>query len=318
MLSSAIKGGNVVLGYVIMVIVLLAGVTISMFESGDYLNTLTSIKGVNIFLSSGLTIASALFLNRFLLNYKFITLGNIAPGFFLLLFLTGLPNQVDEIKVLLSVFLLIWMIRKMISLHNVKHTYFPVFEIGVLFGVITLITPQLTAVSALFLIGLTLVKPFTWRDFIIPVLGFLFVILVGLTFQFFTDQDFSIVQIFHFEIHQPTLKAKLNLTQIVISGITAIEFVFIFKLFAVIEKKNIRQRVHYWLWIWLSIFLLVSLLFLQSPINKVELILIMGLPISVFSVEFLESSIKTWQKELILFLLIAMIFYIRIEPMLNL
>lgn len=318
MLSSAIKGGNIVLGYILMAIILLAGVCISILEPGEHLNTLTSMNGVNIFLSSGLTLASALFLNRFLLNYKFIALGNIAPGFFLVLFLTGLPNQVDEIKVLLSIFLLIWMIRKLISLHNVKHTYFPVFEIGVLFGIITLITPQFTAVSALFLIGLTLVKPFTWRDFIIPILGFLFVILVGLTYQFFADQDFSFVQIFHFELHKPSLKAKLNLTQLVISGITAIEFVFIFKLFAVIEKKNIRQRVHYWLWIWLSILLLISLLFLQSPINKVELILIMGLPVSVFSVEFLESSIKTWQKELLIFLLILMVFYVRIEPLLKL
>ena len=71
---------------------------------------------------------------------------------------------------------MVLLISKFTSLHNTKNNYFTVFEIGVIIGLIVSITPQFSGIIFLSIIGLTLVKKYSWRDFIIPLLGISFVV----------------------------------------------------------------------------------------------------------------------------------------------
>lgn len=315
MLSKVFREGNQIIGYILLFSVIGAGLVLSLIEPRIDYNSITSIWWLDLSLTSIITFGAGIFINEFLRQQKFIGLSNIAPGFFLVLFLTGLPNQAEQLNVVASVFLIVFLIRKLISLHNTNHNYIPVFEIGIIIGIIVSLTPEFTGIILLYLVGLTLVKSFSWRDFIIPLLGISFVFGVRLLYLFFTDQAIIFSDFFEFYFYQPGINAEFNLTQLILTGITAIEFLFISKLFGIIEKKNIRVRVHYWLWVWMSLFLLFSMLFMQSPINKVELILLMGLPVSVFSNEFLEDGLKTWIKDVVIALLILGIFALKIIPL---
>lgn len=315
MLSKAFRGGNQIVGYILLFAVILIGLGISLIEPRVEYNSVTSIWWLDLTLTSVITLAAGIFINEFLRQQKFIGLSNIAPGFFLVLFLSGLPNQAEQLNVVTSVFLIVFLIRKLISLHNTNHNYIPVFEIGLIIGVIVSLTPEFAGIILLYLVGLTLVKSFSWRDFVIPLLGIGFIFCLRLLYYFFTDQAIVISDFFELYFYQPGINAEFNVTQVILTGITAIEFLFISKLFGIIEKKNIRVRVHYWLWVWMSLFLLFSMLFMQSPINKVELILLMGLPVSVFSNEFLEDNLKTWMKDVVIALLIIGIFALKIIPL---
>lgn len=315
MLSNAFRGGNQIFGYILLFSVIAAGLVLSIVEPRiDYVSV-TSIWWLDLLLTSVVTLGAGIFINSFLRNQKFIGLSNIAPGFFLVLFLTGLPNQAGQLNVVSSVFLIVFLIRKLIGLHNTNHNFIPVFEIGLVIGLIVSFTPEFAGIVFLYLVGLTLVKSFTWRDFIIPLLGIGFVFFLRFLYYFFTDQPVVYLEFFEFQFYKPSINAEFNLTQVLLTGITAIEFLFISKLFGIIEKKNIRVRVHYWLWVWMSLFLLFSMLFMQSPINKLELILLMGLPVSVFANEFLEDGLKPWKKDLVIVLLIIGIFALKVIPL---
>lgn len=314
MLNSIFRGGNRFIGYVILTLIFVGGIVLSILEPVIPYDSVTSIRWLDITMVGCLTIASGVFLNRFLIQNKFIGINNIAPGFLLILFLTGLPNQADQIEIVGSVLLIIQLVRKFISLHNTTNNFISVFEIGVIIGVIALIAPQFSGIVLLTIVGLTLVKTYSWRDFVLPLLGIGFVIFLKGVVNFLFDKPIDLFSLIQLEFFKPKLKANMNISQIILSGITAIEFLFIYKLFNVIESKNIRERVHYWLWIWLSIFLLFSMLFMQSPVNKTELILLIGLPAAVFSKEFLDAPMKVWQKDLVVFLLIAFVLVLRIMP----
>ena len=312
MLNSIFRGGNKFVGYSIMFIVFTIGIILSFFEPIVSYDSLTSIRWLDMTFAGVLILSSGLFLNGFLVRNKFIHINNIAPGFVLVLFLTGLPIQASQLSILSSVFLMILLISKFISLHNTKNNYFTVFEIGVIIGLIVSLTPQFSGVIFLSIIGLTLVKTYTWRDFLIPLLGISFVLFCKGVYCFMLDKPVDWIMLLDLKFYKPKLTATTILTQLILSIITAVEFIFIYKLFTVVESKNIRERVHYWLWIWLSIFLLFSILFMQSPVNKVELILLMGLPVSVFSNEFLAGKMKPWKIDLTMVVLMLSVVSLRV------
>ncbi len=315
MLNSVFRGGNKFVGYTVMLLVFTGGIILSAIEPIVSYDSFTSLRWLDITFVSILTLFSGLFLNSYLIRNKFIHINNIAPGFLLILFLTGLPNQGSQLSVVSSVFLMILLIRKFTSIHNTKNNYITVFEIGVILGIIASITPQFSGVIFLSIIGLTLIKTYSWRDFIIPLLGICFVLFLKVVYSFMIDEPLDWSRLIDIHFYKPKLNAQMSISQVLLSGITAIEFLFIYNLFNVVESKKIRERVHYWLWIWLSIFLLFSMLFMQSPVNKMELILLIGLPVSVFSKEFLDGSMKPWQIDLIMIFLVLSILSLRIIPL---
>lgn len=312
MLNSIFRGGNKFVGYSIMFIVFASGTILSFFEPLVPYNSLTSIRWLDIIFSGVLILSSGLFLNGFLVRNKFIHINNIAPGFLLVLFLSGLPNQASQLSILISVFLMVLLISKFTSLHNTKNNYFTVFEIGVIIGLIVSITPQFSGIIFLSIIGLTLVKKYSWRDFIIPLLGISFIVFCKGIYCFMLDKPVDWVMLLDLNFYRPKLTATMSLSQLILSVITAIEFLVIYNLFTIVEGKNIRERVHYWLWIWLSIFLLFSMLFMQSSVGKVELVLLMGLPVSVFSNEFLAGKMKPWKIDVTMVVLMLSVLSLRV------
>jgi hypothetical protein len=315
MLNSVFRGGNKIVGYAILFLVFVSGIVLSFFEPAVPYESFTSVRWLDITIVGVLSLSSGLFLNGFLIRNKFIHINNIAPGFLLILFLTGLPNQASQVSIVTSVFLIVLLIRKFTSIHNTINNYFTVFEIGVILGIIALITPQFSGIIFLSIIGLTLVKTYSWRDFLIPLLGVLFVVFLKGVYNFMIDKQIDWITLIDIHFYKPKLNSEMSVSQVILSGITAIEFLFIYNLFNVIESKNIRERVHYWLWIWLSVFLLFSMLFMQSPVNKMELILLIGLPVSVFSKEFLDASMKSWQRDLTMVILIISVLSLRVIPL---
>ena len=312
MLNSIFRGGNKFVGYSIMFIVFTSGIMLSFFEPIVSYDSLTSIRWLDITFAGVLILSSGLFLNGFLVRNKFIHINNIAPGFLLVLFFTGLPIQASQLSILSSVFLMILLISKFTSLHNTKNNYFTVFEIGVIIGLIVSITPQFSGVIFLSIIGLTLVKTYSWRDFLIPLLGISFVLFCKGIYCFMLDKPVDWIMFLDLNFYKPKLNATMSFAQLTLYIIAVIEFIFIYNLFTIVESKNIRERVHYWLWIWLSIFLLFSMLFMQSPINKVELVLLMGLPVSVFSNEFLAGKMKPWKIDLTMVVLTLSVLSLRV------
>ena len=93
-----------------------------------------------------------------------------------------------------------------------------------------------------------------------------------------------------------------NLSKILIIFVSILEFGILIKLFRVIENKSRKERINYWIWIWTSFLLFISLLFFQQNFSKMMLIQFIGLPCSVFSIEyfkFKKNKKGVWKIELV-------------------
>lgn len=267
-----------------------------------------------VVLSQSSILGTALIINFTLQKNKFVGVGDALGGIIFLIFTLGLNDLHTYYKELISLFIIAFTNLRLIGIHNAVKDYLREFEVGILFGLVVLISPSFFMLSLMLLIGITLVVSFTWRDFIVLILGFLLVFVMKFVSLFLMD-SLVLQSFFPFNFSYPRFDAQFNLIQILITLISLFEFVVLVRLFSVIEKRSIKERVYYWLWIWTAVFLFLSLLFFQQTFNKFVLILILGLPCSVFSIEYFSKKGKSkgkWKEELILYCVILSVLGLRV------
>ena len=80
MLNSVFRGGNKLVGYILMFLVFSSGIILSVFETDLPYDSLTSLRWLDITVVGILILASGFFLNGFLIRNKFIHINNITPG----------------------------------------------------------------------------------------------------------------------------------------------------------------------------------------------------------------------------------------------
>lgn len=259
-------------------------------------------------------LSTALLINYTLQKNKFVGIGDSIGGVVFLIFCLGIPKLHLYYTELMSLLIIIFSNLRLIGIHNTIKNYLREFEVGILFGVALVLSPSFLLIPLMLLIGIALVVSFTWRDFIVPLFGFLFVFLTKLVvFYFINESDYKIFLPLYFSY--PQFDVQFKISQILIIIIIFFELFVLIRLFSVIEKKSIKERVYYWLWIWTTIFMSFSLIFFQETFNKFVLILILAAPCSIFSIEYFPKKRKFkgwWRKELILYFLIFTLLSIRI------
>ena len=313
MIISATRSTNVISTFFWVILLFGLNLSFSFWELTNGLTTFHNIDWISLTISQIAILGIVILLNFNFRKYKFIGVGDGFPGVVFLVFITALNNSHSYYLELTSLSIITFINFQLISLHNAPREFVKEFQIGVLFGLVFILTPNFAGLILMYFVGLTLVVAFSWRDFIIPLLGIFWVLLLKLAYLYLFDLGIS--NWIDFNFSSPLLNAQFSVTQLLITLISFFEFLILVKLFGVIEKRGIKERVHYWIWIWTAVLLFLSLLFLQSKFNKELLIILLGLPCSIFSVEFFHlSDLKKIQRrnEFLFFLLLASCILLRI------
>ena len=253
-------------------------------------------------------------LNRTLQKNKLVGIGDALSGILFLVFILGLNDVHKYYKEFVGLFLITLGNSQLIGLYNSQKNYLKEFEIGILFGLSVVIYPNLFLMISIIFIGISLVVPFSWRDFIVPLLGCLWILFVKCALFFILGiGDFDINFEFYFSV--PKLKTDFDLGYILFFLLALFELFVFLRIFSILEKRSIKDRAFYWLWLWTFIFLSLSLLFFQKSLDKFLFIAFLGLPCSLFSVEYFlkKGNLRGyWKKEFLIYLIIIIQFSLRI------
>ncbi|MBI33849.1 MAG: hypothetical protein CMP67_00615 [Flavobacteriales bacterium] len=257
----------------------------------------------------------SILLNKVLQKNKLVGVGDAFSGVLFQVFVLGLHSLHLYYKELIALFLISMAISRLINLYNAHKNYIKEFEIGILFGLSAAIAPGLLPVSIMMFVGTALVVPFSWRDFVVSLFGFIWV--------FFAK--FSLFYIFEFSGNEvlPNLLFSIsnvdfdfNISSLSILFICIVQLIIFMRIFLILEKRNIKERVFYRLWIWTLVFLFLSLMFSSINLNKAILIVYLGLPCAIFGSEFFPSKRKLkgyWKKEILLYTMVAIQIVIRMN-----
>lgn len=251
-------------------------------------------------------LGTSVLLNKIIQKNKIVGVGDVFSGVLFLMFMIGFQNIHQYYRELMSLFLITLSNNSLICLYNVKKNYLKEFKVGILYGLSILITPYLISMPILVMIGISLVLPFTWRDLLIPFLGCLWVLLFIYSLLFVLNID-SFNPLFELYFSIPEINLAPDLDNILILLLLLFELVLFFRIFSNLEKRSIKDRVFYWLWIWTLFFLIISFIFFNECFEKYFLILSLCLPCSLFGTEFFPKKRKLmgyWRKECLIYLLI--------------
>ena len=259
-------------------------------------------------------LAISIILNKMLQKNKLVGVGDVLSGVLFLVFIMGVNNVHQYYKELISICLITLANNQLIGLYNVKKNYLKEFEIGILFGLSVVISPNLFLILSMLFIGIALVVPFSWRDFIVPLLGCLWIFFLKYILLFILGiGEFDMFSGYYFSA--PEFKTQFYFEYILFLLLALFELIVFLRIFMILEKRSIKERVFYWLWLWTFILLFFSLLFFKAPFNKFFLIGLLGLPCSVFSIEFFVKKAKLkgyWKKEFLIYSFIIIQFFLRI------
>ncbi|HQV00137.1 MAG: hypothetical protein JNK61_11910 [Bacteroidia bacterium] len=140
-----------------------------------------------------LIIYQALFLNYILVSNEVLPKNTwlFAPVYALLL--CFIPQFVTFNPVLVSGSFIIWAFDKILKSYKSNHTLALDFDIGLIIGVASLFYLPMVLKSILFAIGILILKPFSWRDWVVFLLGLLLPFFLLFVYFFLTNNESLII-----------------------------------------------------------------------------------------------------------------------------
>jgi hypothetical protein len=310
MIIKIANGTNSIVGYLVIFILWFISGVVGIYEISQGFFLWDLVPLLKVVVGEIFILITGLALLYFLARHKFIGMSNTLPAIIYMVFCLGISVSEGFMEHQISIFMLLLVSERLVSLHNSNHNYLKVFGIGLLLGGLIVISPSLIGLLFIYLIGLALVTTFGWRDFIIPLFGIGSVVLFFFTIVYLLGLE---VVGYNFNFSYPKFIVGFTVHKILLTSISIFEFLFLIKLFAVIEKKNIKSRIHYWIWIWATIFLFISFLFFQEEFEKDKLILFLALPMAIFSIEFFISIKRVFLRELAFVILSVLLMCLRIS-----
>lgn len=256
--------------------------------------------------------SGTLMLNEYLIRLKLTGVNNYLPQFIAILFMINVPWSFNHLQLLVAIILSCIAIYRLIDLYNKPKEYVRCFEVGLLFGIATIIAHSFWPSFILGVLAIGWIKPTTIRDYLSYSIGFLFVLAIYFVFGYLTDLPLLEGFFTLLEFHIPQLGALSFFGKIAIIIIFVLSVYLIFKGLANWDKQNVKTRLHYRIWLFFLLLIGPAVTF-YYPNNPLEnSFLILGLPLAVLSMETIRTIKKKVWISIICYLLLVSAVFIRI------
>lgn len=248
------------------------------------------------------------------LNTKFFFLNerSFLPAFFFILS-SGifLPLQRLNPVIISSLILLITLERIFISNRQVK-TVFSFFDAGLLIGIGSLFYANFIFYFAIVWIGLILIRPFKWREWLSSVIGLVTPFVFTASYYCLRNDD--IIDFFNKctrNINLPFEYVHFDLPVITLLSYTGIMIVVAsFQMIWIFSTKKVSSRKFFKLVFW--VFILTIGFYFAIPSASIELLIFLFIPVSYLLTNFFLCLKTRWLGEILFLIFFAGIIFIQI------
>lgn len=254
--------------------------------------------------------SQAIHLNIVVNKNEVLYRNSFLPGLFYLLLMCIIPPFISFHPVLIVNSILIFVIDKIFRLYKNDSPLALDFDICVLLSIMTMIYLPSAIFILLYIIGLLILRPFSWRDWIVGALGFITPVFFVLLYYFLNDRLYEIKNL----IFAAGITSQFNIKNVVPAGysLTIIWVVTIFVLSVVKIRgnfyKNAAKTRNYQQLILL--FLVISLLMIIfTPAKILYRFSILCIPLSVIISYYFLAAKKAWLNETLFIIFIVIMIY---------
>lgn len=253
--------------------------------------------------------ASALYFNQVLQSTKLVANSDFSAFFLTVVVLSGIGQGLVSFQFVGGFLLVLALVQKIQKGFNQTETIFSEFEIGAISGLLTLIHPLFIVAFPFAFVALVNVKVNTWRGYFAVLLGFVFIVFLKLCLFIFIDYPFYFSELLGLKFAPKSFVVqgvKQQVSAVLLIGIFLIAVQHFMKVSA---QLNIKIRVYYKVWLWLSLFLLSGLLLIENSFTIPQMLLSVNLPLLVLYQLAVRATPKKIVKELaVVVLMLAVLF----------
>jgi hypothetical protein len=272
---------------------------------------ITGLHGGSVVLAFLIVMVQAFWLVR--LNTVFILINNrtYLPALFFVLITAALPSNQSLQPVMLGGFFLIFAFGKILESYQSKKLAHEIFQAAFFLALGSLLYAPLLLFMLVIWIGLIILRPFHWREWLFSILGFATPLFFAFSYYYLVFNNGA--EIFNdywtfFQVKTPAF--VFSLSNLLIIGYLFL-ILLISSLMMVRSSQNLKilPRKAFLLMFW--IFVVMVVIYLLIPQVSADMIYLSALPLSfLFGQYFSDVKAERWAN-LLLFLLFIVMFVSR-------
>lgn len=272
----------------------------------------TEHKFIYFLLGVVLVASQAIHLNIIISKYEVLYKNSFLPGLFYILLMSSIPPFISFHPVLIVNSILIFVMDKIFRLYKNDSPLALDFDICVLLSIMALFYLPAVAFILIYMIGLIILRPFSWRDWIVGAMGLVTPVGFLLLYYFLNDQT-SKVKDFIFSAGIG-FSREFNLNNVIPAGypliiiwIGVLLLLSFLKLRTNFYKNVSKTRNYQQIILFMLIISLIMTAFTSSHMSYRFTILC--IPLSVMIAYYFLAAKKAWLTETLFYLLIIFIIF---------
>lgn len=277
---------------------------------------ISSLIGTNplpgIVLSLSLVSLMAILIVNLNSTIFFINERTFLPAFIYIL-ISGLIPQFQLLNpAIFSSFFLMIAIWRIMAAYRIQGTAYSFFDAGILIGTGSLFYANLIWFGLLIIVGIAILRTGNIKEIAISVIGLVTPFIMTIGVYYVLDKDlrelFSLFEYNLFGKHPSYDFSRLMIVTIIYLGFILV--LSISYLLMVINTKKIQARKTFFLLIW--VFLISCIVYVILPSVSVEMIWLIGIPVSYFLTHYFIFSRKKLIPEILFSVFIILIIMIQV------
>lgn len=263
---------------------------------------------LNVSIAAILVFLQAILFNRMLNNFNIFGKTTFLPALMYVVCASVFMPFLVLSQPLICNFLLLFVLYKILSAYKNPEEVATMFDLGLVIAIGTLLYFPFVLFMLLIWIALILFRPFNWREWLSPLLGYFTIVFMLGVFYYWNGRLSDFYEIwkplsnaipFYLKIKISDYVVLLPLFLVVILGVFHISQNFFRS--AVLVRKSLQFQFFF--------FLVASLSFYLKSDFRINHFLLSIIPISICLTYYFISAKKRWVAESLFFLIISFIIY---------
>lgn len=264
-----------------------------------------------------LVLTGAFLLNFLVGNHEVLPRQSYLPALCYAVLMSCTPPQLSLNPLLFANIFLMLAINKLLNTYRHDTAFGQVFDAGFFIAVGALFYFPSIVLFPVVWVGLAVLRPFIWREWIISLTGLIVPFLFAAVYYFWYDQ---LHYLWEDKILYPILNRffQFRLTPSFIALLVVLGWIFLLsagKLVTGIRVSKLKTKNSLLVLVWLSFFSAVSMLL--APTVSVTYYSFLAVPLAIFFANYLLLVKRQWWGELVFWLLIAAIAFNHISRVLS-
>lgn len=259
-----------------------------------------------------LLVVQSIMLNNIVTKNQILSRNNYLPSLLYVVIMSSCPSLLNLHPVLFANFFLIIAIGRILIVYRQENIFSNVFDTAFLIGIASLFYFPAIALFPFIWIALSILRPFAWREWVIPLTGLIVpYFFVGVYFFWFDELGLFWHESIAAPIADRSNTIVINESFYFLIGISLmILFLSFRKLSKGLNTNTVRAKKLLTVLAWFSIFSLISVL--MAPSYSINYFALTAIPLSVFATSYFLSTRNRLWTEVIFLLLIGAIVYVQI------